>query len=62
MKKKILVIEDEQNISRLVKFILEKRDFHVLQAFDGAEGLEVSRKEKPGFDNFGRDDAKHGRV
>ena len=47
MKKRILVIEDEPHISQLVKFILEKRGFEILQAFIGQEGLEMSRKEKP---------------
>ena len=47
MKKRILVIEDEPHISRLVKFILEKRDFEVLQAFVGREGIEISKREKP---------------
>ena len=47
MKKRILVIEDEQHISGLVKFILEKKGFEVLQAFAGQEGIEVSKKEKP---------------
>src|SRR3989344_6698786 len=47
MKKKILVIEDEPHISKLVKFILEKNGFDVMQAFVGQEGLEMSKKEKP---------------
>ena len=47
MKKRILVIEDERHISKLVKFILEKKGFDVLQAFAGQEGIEVSKKEKP---------------
>ena len=47
MKKKILVIEDEPHISKLVKFILEKNGFEVLQAFVGQEGLEMAKKEKP---------------
>lgn len=47
MKKKILVIEDEPHISKLVKFILEKNGFEVAQAFVGREGLEMARKEKP---------------
>ena len=47
MKKKILVIEDEPHISRLVAFILEKNGFEVLQAFVGQEGLEMAKREKP---------------
>lgn len=47
IRKKILVIEDEPHISKLVKFILEKNGFDVLQAFVGQEGLEMAKKEKP---------------
>ena len=47
MKKKILVIEDEPHISKLVKFILEKNGFEVMQAFVGQEGLQTAKKEKP---------------
>jgi len=47
MKKKILVVEDEPHISRLVKVILEKRGFEVLQAFVGQEGMEMAKKERP---------------
>ena len=47
IKKKILVIEDEPHISNLVKFILEKNGFEVLQAFIGQEGLAIAKKEKP---------------
>lgn len=47
MKKRILVIEDEHHISGLVKVILEKKGFEVLQAFSGQEGIEASKKEMP---------------
>src|SRR3989338_6691887 len=47
MKKKILVVEDAPHISRLVRFILEKNGFEVLQAFVGQEGMEMAKKEKP---------------
>ena len=47
MKKKILIVEDEPNISKLVKFIIEKHGFEVLQAFVGIEGIELAKKEKP---------------
>ncbi|MFH1849123.1 MAG: response regulator [archaeon] len=47
--KKILVIEDEPHISKLVRVILEKNGFAVLQAFVGIEGIEIARKEKPGL-------------
>ena len=47
MKNKILVIEDEPHISNLVKFILERNGFGVLQAFVGQEGLDMAKREKP---------------
>lgn len=47
MKKKILVVEDEPHISKLVKFILEKNGFEVLQAFVGQEGIEMAKSKKP---------------
>ena len=44
---RILIIEDEKDIVRLVKYNLEKQGFEVLSASDGASGLELARKEKP---------------
>lgn len=47
IKKRILVIEDEPHISNLVKVILQKNGYEVLQAFVGREGLQSAKKEKP---------------
>ena len=47
IKKKILVIEDEPNISNLVKVILQKNGYEVLQAFVGQEGLVMAKKACP---------------
>ena len=46
-KKKILVIEDEPHIVKLVTFILESDGYEVIQAFVGAEGIEKAKKEQP---------------
>ena len=46
-KNKILVIEDEPHIIKLVTFILESNGYEVMQAFVGSEGIEKARKEKP---------------
>ena len=43
----ILVIEDEENISNLVKFYLEKAGFRILIAEDGARGVELHASEHP---------------
>lgn len=45
--KKILVVDDDEVLRRMVKSILEKEKFQVLQAADGWEGLEKANKEKP---------------
>ena len=47
MKKKILIVDDEPNISKLVAFILEKHGFDILHAFVGQEGIEMAKTEKP---------------
>lgn len=36
----ILIIEDEQGISKIIKSYLQKEGYNVFQAFDGKEGLD----------------------
>jgi two-component system, OmpR family, response regulator ResD len=43
----ILIIEDEQSISHLVKVYLERAGYRVLIAEDGAQGLEMFAREHP---------------
>jgi DNA-binding response OmpR family regulator len=43
----ILIIEDEKDIVRLLKFNLEKEGYATLAAHDGEAGLDLARKEKP---------------
>jgi DNA-binding response OmpR family regulator len=47
MPKKILVVDDEVYIAKIVKFTLEHENFEVLVAHDGKEGLRLAREEKP---------------
>lgn len=47
MNKKILVVEDEPLIVNMVKHRLEKHHFDVVEAFEGEEGLEKAKNEKP---------------
>jgi two-component system alkaline phosphatase synthesis response regulator PhoP len=47
MPARILVIEDEKDIVRLLKYNLEKEGHIVLSAYDGAAGLDLAKKEKP---------------
>lgn len=37
----ILIVEDEENISNVVKAYLSKENFHVFQAYDGEEALNL---------------------
>jgi len=45
--KKILVVDDEKHIVRLVQVNLERRGYQVITAYDGIECLEKVKKEKP---------------
>jgi CheY-like chemotaxis protein len=43
----ILVVEDEEDVRRLVRAALERRGYRVLLASSGTEALEISRREGP---------------
>ncbi len=47
MAKKILVVDDERHIVRLVEVNLSRAGYEVLTAYDGVEALEVFAREKP---------------
>ncbi len=44
---KILVIEDEANITQVIRLYLEQAGFTVLSASDGIAGLELHAREQP---------------
>lgn len=44
---KILVVDDEANIARILAYELKKENYTVLIANDGSEALELSKKELP---------------
>ena len=46
-KKKILLIEDEAELSRAIKIRLEAAGFDTISAGDGEKGLEMAHKERP---------------
>ena len=46
-KEKILIVEDEKDLARLLKYNLEKELYRVVAAHDGEAGLAAFRKEKP---------------
>ena len=47
MKNKILVIEDNEQNMYLVTYILERYDFKVIQALNGADGVTLARENLP---------------
>jgi DNA-binding response OmpR family regulator len=46
-KKRILLVDDEQDISEVVKMRLEANDYEVIVAYDGQEALDKAHQEKP---------------
>ncbi len=44
---RILVVDDEPDISKLIQLYLEKEGYYVLKAFDGLKALEMAKKEHP---------------
>lgn len=46
-KKKILLVDDEEDVLRTVGFRLQSSGYDVVTASDGMEGLEKARSEKP---------------
>ena len=47
MKKKVLVIDDEPEVRRLIQRVLQKMDHEVLEAEDGAGVMQLIRHERP---------------
>ena len=47
MPKKILAVDDERHIVRLVQVNLERAGYEVVTAFDGKEALEKVESERP---------------
>jgi len=48
-KSEILIIDDEPQIRKLLKIILESNDYKVIQAADGMEGLHLAANHSPGL-------------
>ncbi|HQU31169.1 MAG: response regulator transcription factor [Planctomycetia bacterium] len=46
-KEKILVVDDEQDLVKLIRYHLEKDGYRVLSAYNGEDALFLSRKERP---------------
>ena len=47
MQHKILIAEDDTDISRLLSRILEAQGYQALQAFSGTEALSLIEREEP---------------
>jgi len=47
--KRALIVEDNDNNLYLIRFILEKNGYEVLEAKCGIEGVELAVSEKPDF-------------
>jgi len=46
-EKKVLIVEDEEMIRRLLKDVLEKVGYKIIIAGDGEQGVQLASKEKP---------------
>src|ERR687895_761062 len=47
MTKRVLIVEDEEAVRELEKFILEQQGFDVMEARDGLEGLAKAEFRRP---------------
>ena len=47
MARKVLAVEDDRNISDLIRMYLEKEGFEVITAFDGGAAVEKFRENQP---------------
>lgn len=46
---KVLVVEDDRTLLRVLEYNLTKEGYRVLAASDGVQALEVARRDKPDF-------------
>ena len=44
---KILIVEDDRNLLSTLKYNLQKEGYNTVTAADGAEALDIARREKP---------------
>ena len=45
--KRVLIVEDQADIRKLIRMTLEFEDYEIQEASDGASGLRVAREFKP---------------
>lgn len=46
-KKKILVVDDEPEMVKMLRMSLETASYEVIAAYDGQEGIDKTKKERP---------------
>jgi len=46
-KREILIVEDNPQTVKLIKFILEKNNYSTVSAKDGEQGLQMAKEKKP---------------
>jgi len=47
MRGKILIVEDDVDLAKMISIRFRKRDFEVFVAHDGLSGWETAKKEQP---------------
>ena len=57
---KILLVDDEQDVLEFMKYNLEKEGFWVYTATNGADGIQLAKKNKARPDRSRSDDAREG--
>ena len=46
-KAKILLVDDDKDFVEATRIVLERKPYEVITAYNGNEGMELARKEKP---------------
>ena len=61
-KLKVMVVDDESRMRKLVRDFLEKQDYEVIEAEDGEKAVDLSLRKRRRPDSSGRHDAEDGRM
>lgn len=48
-RKKVLIVDDEQDVVESIRFSLEREEIDTIEAYDGEDALAKARKEHPGL-------------
>jgi two-component system, OmpR family, alkaline phosphatase synthesis response regulator PhoP len=47
MKEKILIVDDEKDIVKMIDYALKKEGYRTVSCYDGQDALDAARKERP---------------